>query len=167
MHTEVKALVIATLLGSGVSAHEQTPAYLKMKYSTVKNVVKFELSIFNQRERVKYYRIALFDKNFVGLPFSTRHRIIKVELSIFNQRERVKYYRIALFDKNFVGLPFSTRHRIIKVDYQTRKNFDVYVRKSDLDEAQYICTISKTMKERGSKPFVRSMVCSKIMEETK
>jgi hypothetical protein len=130
MHTEVKALVIATLLGSGVSAHEQTPAYLKMKYSTVKNVVKFELSIFNQRERVKYYRIALFDKNFVGLPF-------------------------------------STRHRIIKVDYQTRKNFDVYVRKSDLDEAQYICTISKTMKERGSKPFVRSMVCSKIMEETK
>jgi len=66
-----------------------------------------------------------------------------------------------------VGLPFSTRHRIIKVDYQTRKNFAVYVRKSDLDEAQYICTISKTMKERGSKPFVRSMVCSKIMDETK
>lgn len=130
MYTYLKALVIATLLGSGVSAHEQTPAYLKMKYSAVKNVVKFELSIFNQRERVKYYKIALFDKNFVGLPF-------------------------------------STRHRIIKVDYQTRKNFDVYVRKSDLDEAQYICTISKTMKERGSKPFVRSMVCSKIMEETK
>jgi hypothetical protein len=130
MYSKLKALVIITLLGSGVSAHEQTPAYPKMKYSTVKNVVKFELSIFNQRERVKYYRIALFDKNFVGLPF-------------------------------------STRHRIIKVDYQTRKNFAVYVRKSDLDEAQYICTISKTMKERGSKPFVRSMVCSKIMEETK
>jgi hypothetical protein len=130
MHTEVKALVIATLLGSGVSAHEQTPAYPKMKYSTVKDVVKFELSIFNQRERVKYYRIALFDKNFVGLPF-------------------------------------STRHRIIKVDYQTRKNFDVYVKKSDMDEAQYICTISKTMKERGSKPFVRSMVCSKITGGTK
>ena len=130
MYSKLKALVIITLLGSGVSAHEQTPAYPKMKYSTVKNVVKFELSIFNQRERVKYYRIALFDKNFVGLPF-------------------------------------STRHRIIKVDYQTRKNFAVYVRKNDLDEAQYICTISKTMKERGSKPFVRSMVCSKIMEETK
>ena len=130
MYSKLKALVIITLLGSGVSAHEQTPAYPKMKYSTVKNVVKFELSIFNQRERVKYYRIALFDKNFVGLPF-------------------------------------STQHRIIKVDYQTRKNFAVYVRKSDLDEAQYICTISKTMKERGSKPFVRSMVCSKIMEETK
>ena len=130
MYSQLKALVIITLLGSGVSAHEQTPAYPKMKYSTVKDVVKFELSIFNQRERVKYYRIALFDRNFVGLPF-------------------------------------STRHRIIKVDYQTRKNFDVYVRKSDLDEAKYICTISKTMKERGSKPFVRSMVCSKIMEETK
>ena len=130
MYTKLNALVIITLLGSGVSAHEQTPAYPKMKYSTVKDVVKFELSIFNQREGVKYYKIALFDRNFAGLPF-------------------------------------STRHRIIKVDYQTRTNFDVYVRKKDLDEAMYICTISKAMKQRGSKPFVRSMVCSKIMEETK
>ena len=113
MYSQLKALVIITLLGSGVSAHEQTPAYPKMKYSTV------------------------------------------------------KYYKIALFDRNFAGLPFSTRHRIIKVNYQTRTNFDVYVRKRDLDEAMYICTISKTMKQRGSKPFVRSMVCSKIMEETK
>ena len=78
MYTELRIFVIIALLGSGVSAHEQTPAYPKMKYSTVKDVVKFELSIFNQRERVKYYRIALFDKNFVGLPFSTRHRIIKL-----------------------------------------------------------------------------------------
>ena len=47
MYTHLKAIEIATLLGSGVSAHEQTPAYPKKQYSTVDGIVKFELSIFN------------------------------------------------------------------------------------------------------------------------
>ena len=130
MYTHLKALVIATLLGSGVSAHEQTPAYLKKQYSTVDGIVKFELSIFNSREEVKYYQIGVFDKNFVGLPFSSKYRIMKVE-------------------------------------YKTRVNFDVYVRKVDLDRAMYICTKSKLLKDNKSKPFVSSLICSKIMEKTK
>ena len=109
MHTKLIAIVIATLLGFGVTAHEQTPAYPKM----------------------------------------------------------IKYFRIALYDQNFEGLPFSAKYRIMKVDYQTRKNFNVYIRKQDLGRAMYICTISKVAKGISSKPFVQSMVCSKIKEETK
>tara|TARA_R100000541_G_scaffold10601_3_gene18551 strand:+ start:214 stop:606 length:393 start_codon:yes stop_codon:yes gene_type:complete len=130
VYTKLITAVIFLSLASAVIAHEQTPAYPKMKYSTVKNIVKYELSLFNQREEIKYFQIALYDQNFEGLPF-------------------------------------SAKYRIMKVDYQTRKNFDVYIRKQDLGRAMYICTISKVAKGIRSKPFVQSMVCSKIKEETK
>ena len=130
MYTCIKIGSIILGLASSAYAHEQTPAYPKMKYSHVKNIVKYELSLFNQREDVRYYQVALFDKDFNSMPF-------------------------------------STKYRIIKVDYKEKVNFDVYVRKSDLDEATYICTISKMVKERSSRPVIASMICSKIKEETK
>lgn len=130
MYTKLITAVIFLSLASAVTSHEQTPAYPKMKYSTVKGVVKYELSLFNQREEIKYFQLALYDQNFEGLPF-------------------------------------SAKYRIMKVDYQTRKNFNVYIRKQDLGRAMYICTISKVAKGISSKPFVQSMVCSKIKEETK
>ncbi len=117
-------------MASSAYAHEQTPAYPKMKFSHVKGVVKYELSLFNQREDAKYYQIALFDKDFNSMPF-------------------------------------STKYRIMKVDYKQRVNFDVYVRKSDLKRAMYICTTSKVIKERSSRPIISSMICSKIKEEIK
>jgi hypothetical protein len=126
----IKIALIILGLASSAYAHEQTPAYPKMKFSHVKGVVKYELSLFNQREDAKYYQIALFDKDFNSMPF-------------------------------------STKYRIMKVDYKQRVNFDVYVRKSDLKRAMYICTTSKVIKERSSRPIISSMICSKIKEEIK
>lgn len=130
MHPCIKIGSIILGLASSAYAHEQTPAYPKMKFSHVRDVVKYELSLFNQREDVKYYQIALFDKDFNSMPF-------------------------------------STKYRIMKVNYKERVNFEVYVRKSDLNLATYICTISKVIKERSSRPIISSMICSKIKEKTK
>ena len=115
-------------LASIVHSHEMTPAYPELKPSHVSGVMK-------------------------------------VELSLFNQREDVKYYQIELFDLDFNSLPFSTTYRIMKVEHKERKNFEVYIRRSDLNKPLYVCTISKITKSRGVKSLISSRICSKINGE--
>jgi len=88
--------------------------------------------------------------------------VVKVELSLFNSREEIKYYEIDLFDLNWKSIPFSSTYKIINVGYKTRKNFTVYIRKSDLDEATYVCTTSKVKRQLESKTLVSSRICSRI-----
>lgn len=117
-------------LASITHAHEMTPAYPQLKPSHVSGVMK-------------------------------------VQMSLFNQREDVKYYQVELFDLDFNSMPFSTTYRIMKVDYKERKDFEVYIRKSDLNNPLYLCTISKVVKPRSSSPLISSRICSKVMEKTK
>jgi hypothetical protein len=88
--------------------------------------------------------------------------VVKAEMSLFNSREDVEYYQIDLFDLNFTNLPFSSKYRIIKVGYKERKDFIVYIRELDLDEATYICTTSKVRKKTDSRTLVVSRICSRI-----
>jgi len=88
--------------------------------------------------------------------------VVKAEMSLFNSREEVKYYQIELFDLNWNNLPFSSTYKIIKVGYKERKDFDVYIRKSDLDIATYICTTSKVKKTTKSSTLISSKICSRI-----
>ena len=115
-------------LASIVHAHEMTPAYPELKPSHVSGVMK-------------------------------------VRLSLFNQREDVKYYQIELFDLDFNSMPFSSTYRIMKVDYKERRDFEVYIRRSDLNNPLYICTISKVVKSRGTRTLISSRICSKINGE--
>jgi hypothetical protein len=88
--------------------------------------------------------------------------VVKAEMSLFNSREDVEYYQIDLFDLNFTNLPFSSKYRIIKVGYKERKDFIVYIRELDLDEATYICTTSNVRKKTDSRTLVVSRICSRI-----
>lgn len=115
-------------LASIVHAHEMTPAYPELKPSHVSGVMK-------------------------------------VRLSLFNQREDVKYYQIELFDLDFNSMPFSSTYRIMKVDYKERRDFEVYIRRSDLNNPLYVCTISKVVKSRGTRTLISSRICSKINGE--
>ena len=117
-------------LASIVHAHEMTPAYPKLKPSHVSGVMK-------------------------------------VQLSLFNQREDVKYYQIELFDLDFNSIPFSSTYRIMKVGHKERRDFEVYIRRSDLNNPLYVCTISKVVKSRGTRTLISSRICSKINGETK
>jgi len=88
--------------------------------------------------------------------------IVKANMSLFNSREDVEYYQIDLFDLNWINMPFSSKLRIIKVSYKERKDFVVYLRKIDLDEATYICTTSKLSKNTQSRTIIISRICSRI-----
>jgi len=88
--------------------------------------------------------------------------IVKAEMSLFNSREDVSYYQIEVFDLNWNNLPFSTTYKIMKVDYKERRNFNVYIRKSDLDIATYICSTSKVKRKSGAQTLISSRICSKI-----
>lgn len=88
--------------------------------------------------------------------------VVKVDLSLFNSREEINYYEIGLYDLNWDGIPFSAVYRIIKVGYKERKNFSVYIRESDLDEAVYVCTTSKIKRQRETKTLVSSRICSRL-----
>jgi len=88
--------------------------------------------------------------------------IVKADMSLFNSREDVEYYQIDLFDLNWTNLPFSSKYKIINVKYKERKDFTVYIRKIDLDEATYICTTSKIKKNIKSRTIIISRICSRI-----
>jgi len=88
--------------------------------------------------------------------------VVKAEMSLFNSREDVEYYQIDLFDLNWTNIPFSSKYRIIKVGYKERKDFIVYIRELDLDEATYICTTSKVKKNTQSRTLIVSRICSRI-----
>jgi hypothetical protein len=88
--------------------------------------------------------------------------VVKVQLQLLNRRKEINYYEIGLFDKNFDELNFTTQNKIIKIGYGEKTDFDVYLRKSDLDRAVYICTASKTLKSNKTRAVVSSIVCSKL-----
>jgi len=88
--------------------------------------------------------------------------VVKVQLQILNRRKEINYYEVGLFDKNFDEIDFTTKRKIIKIDYEEKIDFDVYLRKSDLHKAVYICTASKILKSNSSRAIVSSIVCSKL-----
>jgi hypothetical protein len=88
--------------------------------------------------------------------------VVKVQLRLLNRRKEINYYEIGLFDKNFEEMDFTTKRKIIKIDYQEKVDFDIYLRKSDLNKAVYICTASKILKSNKSRAVVSSLVCSKL-----
>ena len=88
--------------------------------------------------------------------------VVKVQLQLLNRRKEINYYEVGLFDKDFNELDFTTLNKIIKIKYGEKKDFDVYLRKSDLYKAVYICTASKILISNKSRAVVSSIVCSKL-----
>ena len=92
---------------------------------------------------------------------------MKTVVAIFDIGKTNK--KLLLFDQNFEEMDFTTKRKIIKIDYQEKVDFDVYLRKSDLDRAVYICTASKILKSNSSRAIVSSIVqytiaCGALLE---
>lgn len=83
-------------------------------------------------------------------------------MKIFNRRDDVRYYEIGVFTSEWEPIPFASEEKIIKLEYLGKKTFEVYIRNSDLDNATYICTLSKLEKENVRTTGVSSKICSKI-----
>ena len=83
-------------------------------------------------------------------------------MKIFNRRDDVRYYEIGVFTSEWEPIPFASEEKIIKLEYLGKKTFEVYIRNSDLDDATYICTLSKLEKDNIRTTGVSSKICSKI-----
>ena len=88
--------------------------------------------------------------------------VLKAEMRIFNKREDVKFYSIRVYDEDFLPVPFATRERVLSVKYLETKSFDVFIRANDAEDAVYICTESKILREDATEASVSSRICSKI-----
>lgn len=88
--------------------------------------------------------------------------VVQTSLKIFNKRSEVEYYEIGVFDDSFKPMPFVTPYRILKIPYLSYSTFEVYIRRSDLASATYICSESKMKKSQTVRTVITSRICSKI-----
>ena len=88
--------------------------------------------------------------------------VVKYEMSLFNARSDVDYYEIGVFDKDWNPTRFATTSKILHVEQGERVMFDVYIRRSDVGLAAYLCSKSKLVADGYSTPVVASVICSRI-----
>ena len=60
------------------SAHSWTPTYPKFLPSYMDKVVETEMTLFNKRPDVEYYRISVLDKNMEPVIFASINKVYKV-----------------------------------------------------------------------------------------
>ena len=83
-------------------------------------------------------------------------------MEMFNKRNDVEFYEIGVFDKDFNPIPFVTSYRLLNIKYLGHVSFDIYIRKDDVSEAEFICSKSKLRKEDTKRTAVNSRICSRI-----
>lgn len=88
--------------------------------------------------------------------------ILVTEMTMFNKRADVEYYEIAVLDQNWNPVPFVSSYKIFKLEYLNRVKFDVYIRESDRDRVEYICSKSKIRDKKGTQTTISSMICSRF-----
>ena len=88
--------------------------------------------------------------------------IVQTRMKLFNTRRDVDYYEVQVLDVNMKELDFATTDRIVHAPYLKRKSIDIYIRRTDIDRAVYICSISKLLVEGNTGASVSSRICSKV-----
>lgn len=88
--------------------------------------------------------------------------VLVTKMKLWNRRNDVEYYELSVLDENMNPLPFASTDKIVQVGYLEHKSIDVYIRESDKDKAEFICTTSKQLKEDVKSTGIKSMICSRI-----
>jgi len=72
-------IAVMLTLGGYANAHQWLPTYPKLENSYVDGILKVKMELFNSRNDVKYYEIAVYDKDFNPLKFAVQERIVQVD----------------------------------------------------------------------------------------
>ena len=120
----ISALILGLACGSA-SAHELTPTYPEFRHSFMDSI---------------------------SVTF----------LELYNAREEIQFYRIAVYDEEWQAIPFATKESTIRVRHNQRHTFEVYIKDSDLNRVEYICTISRLLQDQVQSQGVSSRVCSRV-----
>lgn len=83
-------------------------------------------------------------------------------IEMWNRRNDVEYYEISVVDNMWNDIPFATKSKIVKLSHLSRSKIDIYVKKEDIDNIEFVCTSSKQLKSDVISTGVKSMICSKI-----
>jgi hypothetical protein len=81
---------------------------------------------------------------------------------LFNTRKEIRYYSLNVFDQEWNPIRFASESKLIAMDYQERKYVDIYISKTDVKRAKYICSKSKILQSVRNPSIVASRICSKI-----
>jgi hypothetical protein len=71
--------LIFLLVSSVGFAHEMTPTYPVLKPSYMDGLLVTTMEIFNKRQDIEYYEIAVFDKDWNPIPFVSSYKVFKLE----------------------------------------------------------------------------------------
>jgi hypothetical protein len=83
-------------------------------------------------------------------------------MELYNAREEIEFYKIDVYTADWERIPFATKESTIRVSHLQRHTFDVYVKDSDLDRIEYICTVSRLLQDQLQSQGVSSRVCSRV-----
>ena len=65
---------------------------------------------------------------------------------VLENQSNEKYYEISVHDIEWNKIPFHSSKKIMKLEHLEHVDFEVNIRKSDLDRIEFICTTSKHLK---------------------
>ena len=88
----MKKLLISLLLlftTKAAIAHDMTPTYPELQPSYMIGLLVADLEVFNKRNDIDFYEIAVFDSEWLPVPFVTSYKIIKLE---YLERVRFSVY---------------------------------------------------------------------------
>ena len=89
--------------------------------------------------------------------------IKKTNISVWNKRPDIEYYEIGVFDEDLkTPIPFVTAYKVIPLAYLKEVKFDIYIRESNIEEARYVCSLSKLRSSNESQTLLVTRVCSKF-----
>lgn len=60
-------------------AHEMVPTYPKWRNSYIDDLLVTQMEMFNKRNDVEYFEVAVFDDDWNPIPFVTSFRVFKLE----------------------------------------------------------------------------------------
>ena len=121
---------------------------------------------------MKYFIIALlcasavnsheFTPTYPKFTSSYVDNVVTTRMKLFNKRREILYYEIGVFDVELNPLSFASETKIVNVEYLGTKSIDIYIKNTDLDRVEYICSISKIIKATVKSSGVKSKICSRV-----
>ena len=86
----------------------------------------------------------------------------KTQIRLWNSRPDIEYYEIGVFDGDWQPIPFVTAYKILPVKYLQEVKVDIYIRGSNIEEARYVCSLSKLRSSNESQTLLVTRICSKF-----
>ena len=87
--------------------------------------------------------------------------VLKTKIELFNKRKDVEYFELGVFDADWNPIPFVSAYKVAHVRYLGHLKFDVYIRQTDKDRAEYVCSQSK-LRGDGTGTLLASRICSRF-----